>query len=161
MAEAERLVDEHYLEVYRLALRLLRDRERAIDLTQEVFYRAIRGLPRFRGESTPRTWLYRITLNEARRRRRRPATVRLEAAATQADPTALTAEAALGHLDAERLHALITRLPLREREAIVLHYLQGLDVKETAATLGAPENTVKTWLFRGRARLREQWGAER
>ena len=43
----------------------------------------------------------------------------------------------------------------------MLHYLQGLSVAETAASLGAPENTVKTWLFRGRARLRERWGPER
>jgi RNA polymerase sigma-70 factor (ECF subfamily) len=161
VTDADRLVDEHYVEVYRLAVRLLRDREAAIDLTQDVFYRAVRALPRFRGESSPRTWLYRITLNEARRRRARPSTVGLESAAERADPTAVTAESALARLDAARLHALIAALPVREREAIVLHYLQGLAVAETAAALGAPENTVKTWLFRGRIRLRERWGTER
>jgi RNA polymerase sigma-70 factor (ECF subfamily) len=161
VTDADRLVDEHYVEVYRLAVRLLRDREAAIDLTQDVFYRAVRALPRFRGESSPRTWLYRITLNEARRRRARPSTVGLESAAERADPTAATAESALARLDAARLHALIAALPVREREAIVLHYLQGLAVAETAAALGAPENTVKTWLFRGRIRLRERWGTER
>jgi RNA polymerase sigma-70 factor (ECF subfamily) len=161
VTDADRLVDEHYVEVYRLAVRLLRDREAAIDLTQDVFYRAVRALPRFRGESSPRTWLYRITLNEARRRRARPSTVGLESAAERADPTAVTAESALARLDAARLHALIAGLPVREREAIVLHYLQGLAVAETAAALGAPENTVKTWLFRGRIRLRERWGTER
>jgi RNA polymerase sigma-70 factor (ECF subfamily) len=161
VTDPDRLVDDHYVEVYRLALRLLRDREAAIDLTQDVFYRAVRALPRFRGESTLGTWLYRITLNEARRRRRRPSTVGLEAAADRADRSAATAELALAHLDAARLHALIAGLPVREREAIVLHYLQGLDVTETAAALGAPENTVKTWLFRGRRRLRERWGSER
>jgi RNA polymerase sigma-70 factor (ECF subfamily) len=161
VTDAERFVDEHYVEVYRLALRLLRDREGAIDLTQDVFYRALRALPRFRGDSTPRTWLYRITLNEARRRRPRAPTVGLEAAAERADPSAVTAESALADLDAARLHALITGLPVHEREAIVLHYLQGLTVTETAAALGALENTVKTWLFRGRARLRERWGPER
>src|SRR5438128_2070278 len=102
VTDAERFVDEHYVEVYRLALRLLRDREGAIDLTQDVFYRALRALPRFRGDSTPRTWLYRITLNEARRRRPRAATVGLEAAAGRADPSALTAESALADLDAAR-----------------------------------------------------------
>src|SRR5438067_13578400 len=72
VVDAERFVDEHYVEVYRLALRLLGDKEAAVDLTQEVFYRALRALPRFRGESSPRTWLYRITLNESRRRRTPP-----------------------------------------------------------------------------------------
>src|SRR5207237_1034885 len=73
VTDAERFVDEHYVEVYRLALRLLHDQEGAIDLTQEVFYRALRALPRFRGDSTPRTWLSRITLNQARRPRPRAA----------------------------------------------------------------------------------------
>ena len=161
MTDADRLVEEHYQEVYRLALRLLRDREAAVDLTQEVFYRAVRALPRFRGASAPRTWLYRITLNESRRPRRWPSSVGLETLAAHADPAARTDDAAIADLDAQRLHALIARLPRREREAIVLHYLQGLDVKEIAALLNAPENTVKTWLFRGRARLRDRWGEQR
>jgi len=158
VTDADRLVDEHYQDVYRLALRLLRDRDAAIDLTQEVFYRAIRGLPQFRGASAPRTWLYRITLNEARRPRRWASVVGIEVLARRPDPGAGTDEAAFADLDARRLHTLITRLPRGQREAIVLHYLQGLDVKEIAALLDAPENTVKTWLFRGRARLRELWG---
>src|SRR5437867_2739353 len=126
VADAARLVDEHYLDVYRLAVRLLRDRELASDVTQDVFYRALRALPRFRGDSSPRTWLYRITLNEARRRRPRRVTIDLDAIAGRPDPSARTAETALAHLEAERLHALIAVLPDREREAIVLHYLQGL-----------------------------------
>jgi RNA polymerase sigma-70 factor, ECF subfamily len=161
VTDAERLVDEHYQEVYRLALRLLRDREAAVDLTQEVFYRAIRALPGFRGASAPRTWLYRITLNESRRPRRWARSIGLDKLAARADPAARTDDAAIADLDAQRLRALIARLPLRQREAIVLHYLQDLDIKEIATLLDAPENTVKTWLFRGRARLREQWGERR
>jgi len=49
-------------------------------------------------------------------------------------------------------------VPAREREAIVLHHLHGLPVTEVAALLGAGENTTKTWLRRGRERLRKQWG---
>jgi RNA polymerase sigma-70 factor (ECF subfamily) len=156
--DAERLVDEHYVDVYRLALRLVRDGELAADVTQEVFFRAVRALPRFRGDSSPRTWLYRIVLNEARRHRPRRNMVGLEAAAARADPHARTAESAIADVEAARLHTLIAALPDRERESIVLHYLQGLDVKAVAALLGCPENTVKTHLFRGRARLREMWG---
>src|SRR5919197_955735 len=86
VVDVERFVDEHYVDVYRLALRLLGDREAAIDLTQEVFYRALRALPRFRGESSPRTWLYRITVNESHRRRRPRSFLPLDAAAARADP---------------------------------------------------------------------------
>jgi RNA polymerase sigma-70 factor (ECF subfamily) len=160
VVDVERFVDEHYVDVYRLALRLLGDREAAIDLTQEVFYRALRALPRFRGESSPRTWLYRITVNESHRRRRPRSFLPLDAAAARADPGPAPLDVALAALDAERLHRLIGGLPRREREAIVLHYLHGLDVNAVARLLQAPENTVKTWLRRGRANLRERWEQE-
>ena len=104
---------------------------------------------------------YRIALNESRRHRTRHASVSLEAVATRADPSAQTAESAIADVEADRLHGLIAQLPDRERESIVLHYLQGLDVKAIASLLGCPENTVKTHLFRGRAHLREMWGKER
>jgi RNA polymerase sigma-70 factor (ECF subfamily) len=156
VTDPEQLVDDHYVEVYRLALRLLANPDAAMDLTQEVFYRAVRALPRFRGESSPRTWLYRITLNEARRRRARLPTLDLNAAISLPDPTTQTDAAAL---DAARLHTLIRALPDREREAIVLHHLHGLPVTEVATLLGAGENTTKTWLRRGRERLRKLWGA--
>jgi RNA polymerase sigma-70 factor (ECF subfamily) len=156
VTDPEQLVDDHYVEVYRLALRLLANPDAAMDLTQEVFYRAVRALPRFRGESSPRTWLYRITLNEARRRRARLPTLDLNAAISLPDPTTQTDAAAL---DAARLHTLIRALPDREREAIVLHHLHGLPVREVATLLGAGENTTKTWLRRGRERLRKLWGA--
>jgi RNA polymerase sigma-70 factor (ECF subfamily) len=159
--DADRLVDEHYEDVYRLALRLLGDSDAAVDLAQEVFYRAIRALPKFRGASAPRTWLYRITLNEARRHRPRQPAFTLHEVAARADPDARTDDAALASLDASRLRTLIAQLPEHEREAIVLHYLQDLDVREVASLLAARENTVKTWLFRGRARLRAAWGEGR
>jgi RNA polymerase sigma-70 factor (ECF subfamily) len=156
--DPERLINDHYAEVYRLALRLLADPEAALDLTQEVFYRAVRALPRFRAESSPRTWLYRITVNESRRRRVRLPAVDLDAATSLPDPAARTDSAAIAALDARRLHALIRTLPQHEREAIVLYHLHGLPVTEVAALLGAGENTTKTWLHRGRERLRKLWG---
>jgi RNA polymerase sigma-70 factor (ECF subfamily) len=158
MTDAERLIEEHYVEVYRLGLRLLGDPDAAVELTQEVFYRAIRALPRFRGESTPRTWLYRITLNESRRPRREPASASTAAFAERPAPDPGPDEVTLARLDAARLHQLIRALPDPYRQVVVLHYLQNLDLREVATLLGAPENTVKTWLHRARARLREAWG---
>ena len=57
------LVDEHQRYVYNLALRVLKDENEALDLTQETFVRAWTALPNFRGQSQFRTWLYRITTN--------------------------------------------------------------------------------------------------
>ena len=60
------LVDEHQRYVYNLALRVVKDENEALDLTQETFsVRAWTALPNFRGQSQFRTWLYRITTNSA------------------------------------------------------------------------------------------------
>src|SRR5215204_7713768 len=57
------LVDEHQRYVYNLALRVVKDENEALDLTQETFVRAWIALPNFRGQAQFRTWLYRITTN--------------------------------------------------------------------------------------------------
>ena len=56
--------------VYQLAFHLLADHNEAIDLSQEVFLQVFRTLPRFRGQSSLRTWIYRIVVNQARNRQR-------------------------------------------------------------------------------------------
>src|SRR5258705_9242214 len=64
------LVAEHQRMVYQLSLNLLSDHNEALDLSQEVFLRVFRTLPRFRGQSALRTWIYRIVVNQARNRQR-------------------------------------------------------------------------------------------
>src|SRR5438045_8900093 len=77
----ERLVAEHTGDVYALLCRLTTDPEEARDLTQETFLRAFQSIDRFRGDSSLKTWIYRIAINQARtrwrwwRRRRRDVTV--------------------------------------------------------------------------------------
>src|SRR5262245_28896202 len=78
------LVADHQRMVVQLALNLLGDRDEALDLSQEVFLRVFRTIGRFRGQSTLKTWIYRIAVNQARnrhrfwRRRRRADQVSLE-----------------------------------------------------------------------------------
>src|SRR6185436_17334118 len=57
------LVEEHQRYVYNLALRVVKDENEALDLTQETFVRAWTALPNFKGQSQFRTWIYRITTN--------------------------------------------------------------------------------------------------
>src|SRR5213082_436970 len=64
------LVFEHHRLVLGLATHLLGDREEALDLSQEVFLRVFRTLHRFRGQSSLRTWIFRIAVNQARNRHR-------------------------------------------------------------------------------------------
>ena len=69
-AACSTLVTEHQRMVYQLAFHLLADRNEALDLSQEVFLQVFRTLPRFRGQSSLRTWIYRIVVNQARNRQR-------------------------------------------------------------------------------------------
>src|SRR5206468_12909448 len=81
----ERLVAEQSADVYALLFRLTTDAEEARDLTQETFLRAFQSINRFRGDSSLKTWIYRIAINQARnrwrwwRRRKRDVTVSLDA----------------------------------------------------------------------------------
>src|ERR671918_1255118 len=64
------LVSEHQRMVYQLSLNLLNDHNEALDLSQEVFLRVFRTIQTFRGQSSLRTWIYRIVVNQARNRQR-------------------------------------------------------------------------------------------
>src|SRR5881275_1172420 len=64
------LVSEHQRMVYQLSLNLLGDHNEALDLSQEVFLRVFRTIHTFRGQSSLRTWIYRIAVNQARNRHR-------------------------------------------------------------------------------------------
>jgi RNA polymerase sigma-70 factor, ECF subfamily len=163
-ASAE-LVAEHQRTVVQLACNLLGDREEALDLSQEVFLRVFRTIHRFRGQSSLRTWIYRIAVNQARnrhrfwQRRHRSDQVSLDQhVATHGDilrgigpsPDRVLAQKEL----AERLKGAMGRLPFEQRTAIVLREVDGLSYEEIAFSLGLPIGTVKSRLTRARQALR-------
>lgn len=133
-------------EVWRLCAQLV-SREAADDVTQEVYLRAYRSLPRFRGDSSSRTWLLSIarrTCADAIRdlRRRRRLASRLERPEVMADPTrAVSVEALLGGLGAER------------RQAFVLTQVLGLSYAEAAEVCDCPVGTIRSRVARARADL--------
>ena len=163
-ASAE-LVAEHQRTVLQLAANLLGDREEALDLSQEVFLRVFRTIHRFRGQSSLRTWIYRIVVNQARnrhrfwRRRHRDEQVSLDQhVATHGDvlrgsgptPDRVLAQKEL----AEQLKQALERLPFEQRTAIVLREVDGLSYEEIAYSLDLAVGTVKSRLTRARQALR-------
>jgi RNA polymerase sigma-70 factor (ECF subfamily) len=159
------LVDEHQRMVFQLALNLLGDRDEALDLSQEVFLRVFRTIHRFRGNSTLRTWIYRIAVNQARnrhrfwRRRHRADQVSLDAhLALHGDfpshgepgPDRVLAQKEL----AGQLQRALDNLPFDQRTAIVLREVDGLSYEEIAYSLGVAVGTVKSRLTRARQALR-------
>jgi RNA polymerase sigma-70 factor, ECF subfamily len=156
------LVDLHRDRAYGLAFRITRCREEAEDAAQEAFLRAWLALPRFRGEASFGTWLHRIVARRALDR----AAAHKTRAAREAEVEAAERLPAPGLSEsrdlvlARRLERLMGCLNPRERAAIQLFYGEDLPVREVAALLDTPENTVKTHLRRARAALREAWLCE-
>lgn len=164
-AAFEELYRTHAEMVYNLALRLSGDPEGALDLSQEVFLRIHRHLGKFRGRSTLKTWIYRVTVNHCRSRLRRKhvptrsLAVEDERLAGLADPGRGPEERALADDAGRRLAAALAELPVAFREAVVLRDLEGLDYEEIARVLGVRIGTVRSRIARGRHRLREVLGA--
>jgi RNA polymerase sigma-70 factor, ECF subfamily len=161
------LVAAHQRTVFNLAFHLLGDRDEALDLSQEVFLRVFRTLSRFRGQSTLRTWIYRIVVNQARnrqrwwRRRRRADLVSLDDHLIRCGEIEATGEVLPDRLlaskeTAARIWAAMERLPFDQRTALVLREIDGLRYEEIAFSLAVAVGTVKSRLTRARQALREE-----
>jgi RNA polymerase sigma-70 factor (ECF subfamily) len=161
-----RLVTDHQRMVYQLALHLLGDQQEAMDVSQEVFLRVFRTLSQFRGQSSLRTWIYRIVLNQASnrqrwwRRRFRSFQVALDdhivrhGEPKEGRRAALPDQVLVQHETAGRVHQALEGLPFDQRAAIILREIDGLSYEEIAESLGVAVGTVKSRLARARLNLR-------
>jgi RNA polymerase sigma-70 factor (ECF subfamily) len=147
--------------VYQLALRMSGGREEALDVAQEVFLRIHRHLAGFRGGSTLKTWIYRITVNQCRSAgsRHRPAAVSIDdddQGPTVVDPSAGPEDLASRAEFFGRVERALTTLAPEYREALVLRDIEELSYEEISAVMGVPLGTVRSRIARGRERLRIQ-----
>jgi RNA polymerase sigma-70 factor (ECF subfamily) len=136
-------------EVWRMCRHLV-DREDADDLAQEVYLRAWRSLPGFRGDASARTWLLAITRNtcaEAVRKRRRRRLLNPWLSRPGGD------EAAPDPAGAVALERLLAALDDEQRTAFVLTQLLGLSYTEAAEVCGCPVGTIRSRVARARGRL--------
>ena len=158
-AEAFRgLVERHRDRVYGLALRIVRSSADAEEVAQDAFVRAWLALPRFRGEASFSTWIYRIAVRRAFDRARTLKMRRGREAGIEAagEPAAPGGGPECSDLALE-LERLVEALPPAQRAAVTLYYLLDRSVEQVAAVLELPENTVKTHLSRARGALRTAW----
>jgi RNA polymerase sigma-70 factor, ECF subfamily len=160
--------------LYSLIYRILPNPVDAADITQEVFVKVFRGIGRFHGEASLRTWIYRIALHEALNQRRwwsrhtrREVTIERDDRAEGADartplvetledrqesPFEMAAHAEI----AARVEAALREVPEPFRTVVVLRDIEGFAYEEIAEILNANLGTVKSRLMRGRAHLKSR-----
>lgn len=161
-AAFDELMRRHEDRVFGVCLRITRDRETALDATQETFLTLLRKADQFRGESAFSTWIYRVAVNTCYDLLRRMGRRRTEALPEGHDMRDPSAEAAIDSADLRPdLLAALAAISEEFRAAIVLVDVEGLSVAETAGILEVAEGTVKSRLHRGRRQLAEVLGNPR
>jgi len=164
-AEYARMVETCSGQIYRLALKMLRNPQDAEDVLQETFIKAYRALPKFEGRSKISTWLYRIATNESLMflRRQRPEPISIDRPTDDEEQTPLQivdwcclpegellSTEARAHLDQS-----VDQLSDTLKVVFLLRDIERLSTRETAEILGLTETAVKTRLSRARLRLRD------
>lgn len=157
----EQLVDAYGDGVLHLAYFYLKDRGLAEDIFQEVFTRVYTQLHTFRGESSPKTWVYRIAVNRCHDKlrswnMRRVLLVGQDLLSSlPLLPTEVDAvERVLAEADRQVLLQKVMELTVEYREVILLYYYEEMDTREIAQALRLSEGTVRSRLHRARARLK-------
>jgi len=162
------LVERYHGKIYGLTYNMTSNREDAEDLTQEVFVKAFEALPRFRGQSSFYTWIYRIAVNKTinyRKKRNRKRALSLD----QFDQEVKTDEVyhdlttkgsplrnmSLSELQ-EKLNEALQHLSEKHRTVVVMHDMQGIPHEEIAKVVKASVGTVRSRLFYARRQMQTE-----
>ena len=169
----EVLIQRYEKPVYNLVSRLVDDPADAADAVQEVFLKVFRKVRWFRGDSSLKTWIYRIAINEARNQRRwfgrhRQREVGLDPAPGESasgpsqwleDQQPSPFDIALDHETRALIEDALNEVSPAFRAALVLREIEGLSYEEIAEVLEISLGTVKSRILRGREALRKSLGA--
>jgi len=157
------LVQKYHHNMYNLAYRMTGNREDAMDVTQEVLFRAYRALASFQPDRPFLPWVYRITWNICADRGRKMGRTPQEDSLDEKDDGAARLTSSAPSPDAtyeskemaEVLSLAIGQLSEGYRELIVMFHMDGLSIKEISEITGMKETVIKNRLYRGRQVLRK------
>ena len=168
----DELFERYSSMVYHLIYRIMGDREEALDVSQEVFLTIYRKLSSFRGESSLKTWIYRIALNRASNRcrwwnrLRRRGSVSLDEHLSDERVHSLSEtlksggrspeESLMAEEERAEIERSLLRLPVQQRVAVVMRDIEGLSYEEIAESMQVSLGTVKSRIARGREELKRR-----
>jgi len=165
----QELIDRYEQPVYSVVYRLLDNPVDTCDVVQEVFLKVFRGVNSFREQSSLRTWIYRIALNEAHNHRRwfmrhcrREISIENEGSDRRnplelaSDPGRSPFDQALDNENRTLIERALARINPVFRTAVVLRDIQNLSYEEIAEILQVSLGTVKSRILRGREALRRE-----
>jgi len=165
------LVERYQRKVFSVALGMLKDKEEAMDVSQEAFVKVYKYLDHFKGDSSFYTWLYRITVNiciDVLRKRNA-----LKGEQVEFDETVKmdAAEANIGSLGsqlgtnpqkavlrrelADKINAALQEVPEKHRAILLLREVEGMSYEDLARTLEIPKGTVMSRLFHARLKIQK------
>lgn len=161
----EVLVRRYMTKAFHIAFDFTRDTETAKDLSQDAFMRAYANIKQFDGRSSFYTWFYRIVVNlclDHARRRGRVAWQSLDEIGTEpgeqhhfADSTFAPDQEAMAGEAKRKVNATLEAMPKKQRTAFLLRNHQGLSIADIAAVMKTTEGTVRVYLHRAVAALRQ------
>jgi RNA polymerase sigma-70 factor (ECF subfamily) len=165
------LVERYQRKVYAVALGMLKDKEEAMDVSQEAFVKVYKYLDHFKGDASFYTWLYRITVNiciDVIRKRQSAGGEAVEFDETlpmdvsEANIGALGSrlgtnpqKSALRRELAEKIQEALATVPEKHRAILLLREVEGMSYEDLSRTLDIPKGTVMSRLFHARAKVQK------
>jgi RNA polymerase sigma-70 factor, ECF subfamily len=165
------LVERYQRKVYAVALGMLKDKEEAMDVSQEAFVKVYKYLDHFKGDASFYTWLYRITVNICIDVIRKRAGAGGEAVEFDETLPMDVSEANIGALGsrlgtnpqksalrrelAEKIQEALATVPEKHRAILLLREIEGMSYEDLARTLDIPKGTVMSRLFHARAKVQK------
>jgi RNA polymerase sigma factor (sigma-70 family) len=158
-AAFDQLIERWHGPLWRYLRRVVGDPDAAAETLQDTWLRVLRALPDLREPGRLRPWLFtiarRTSMDRLRRKYAEPASMPLDDVDVAGPDESLEPA-----LELETMHHELERMPIVEREVLVLFYLEELTIEQLAEVLAVPVGTVKSRLFRARRMLRRQMTAK-
>ena len=147
--DKEMYVKKHFDMVYKLAFSIMKDKHLAEDLTQDVFLKFLEEKKEFLSDEHIKAWLIRVTINKGKN---------VFNLSFYKKSVPLTEDIPFEEAQSIDLLSHVMKLPIKLKTALHLYYYEDMSISEIACAMNSKESTVKSWLKRGREKLKESLG---